>query len=463
MGGGIYGGLGAKPNLKLSNMAVYSNTASSMGGGLYSCPTGRIYLYGKNGGAVFGNKSDTVGDDISAERTMYKSDATTSYTTLSNSMLGGGIVHYYNDGVPVMSTTVNNVDNYSPTGARYNALDPGDEVTPNESTTPYLLKAVATKDAEKMAEDAASLKITNNSAGYGGGIATNASLTIGEKDKVWNLNVSKTWSGNKAKPASVTVDLIYGGKVIDTLKLSAKNNWKGTFKNLAEVMKGKVSISEESVSGWTASVGGITAEKDGTDQSVTITNTESVTPPTPTPTAGTITVTKKTLNQSGQAVKVSGTFYITLFSDEKCTKIVGQTQSVAVRDGVPGTATFTGLATGKYYAAETNADGTKLITEPAAAGKYVGYDVTGNGTAVTLSAENPSGTAVITNVYSPAGHKTPKTPTNPKTPTTPTTPTTPASGTSQTGDNFNVGLWTLLAVLGLTGITVPVWFRRKRG
>jgi len=48
-------------------------------------------------------------------------------------------------------------------------------------------------------------------------------------------------------------------------------------------MKGKVSISEESVSGWTASVGGITPEKDGTDQSVTITNTESVTPPTPTP------------------------------------------------------------------------------------------------------------------------------------------------------------------------------------
>jgi len=154
MGGGIYGGLGAKPNLKLSNMAVYSNTASTMGGGLYSCPTGRIYLYGKGGGAVFGNKSDKVGDDISAERTMFKSDATTSYTTLSNSMLGGGIVHYYNDGVPVMSTTVNNVGNYSPAGARYNALDPGNEVAPNESTTPYLLKAVTTKDAEKMAEDA---------------------------------------------------------------------------------------------------------------------------------------------------------------------------------------------------------------------------------------------------------------------------------------------------------------------
>lgn len=101
-------------------------------------------------------------------------------------------------------------------------------------------------------------------------------------------------------------------------------------------------------------------------------------------------------------------------------------QAVTVTDGTATSTTFTNLAQGTYYAAETNDDGTKVISTPADTDNYNGYGVDGNAAKITISANSLTGSATITNRYTAKGGKTPTTPKNPGTTKTPTSPT-PAS------------------------------------
>ncbi|MCI2062129.1 MAG: DUF11 domain-containing protein [Eubacteriaceae bacterium] len=179
------------------------------------------------------------------------------------------------------------------------------------------------------------------------------------------------------------------------------------------------------------------------------------------PSAGSITVTKNVTSQDNKAVNVSGTFYFTLFSDAACTQAAGKPQTVTVSNGVSASAVFSGLAQGTYYAAETNADGTKVVTVPEDTDNYTGYGVDGNAAKITISASSLTGSAVITNRYSARSGKTP---TTPKTPTSPKTPIplVPASDKSaQTGDSFKAGLWIILMLIGAAGCTACAVRRRK--
>jgi len=192
------------------------------------------------------------------------------------------------------------------------------------------------------------------------------------------------------------------------------------------------------------------------DTEMPVTPTVPVTPPSSG--KGSITVTKSVLTQTGAAANVSGTFYVTLFRDAACTTTTGSPQAITVSKGASASTTFTDLDYGTYYVAETNAAGTKVVTTPQNTDKYSGYGVDGNGTAVLLASNSTSGNANIINRYSPAGSKTPKTPSTPSG-KKPTKSTTPSS--AQTGDEFNVGLWTLIALLGAAGVIAAVFFRRK--
>lgn len=212
----------------------------------------------------------------------------------------------------------------------------------------------------------------------------------------------------------------------------------------------------------------ISADGDGTkvtiDDSLTANAviTNRYTPPeTPTPSTGTITITKNAATQTGKTANISGTFYFTLFSDAACKNAVSKPQAVTVTDGVSSSTTFTNLAQGTYYAAETNADGSKIITTPADTDKYTGYGVDGNGTQVTISAGSLTGNAEITNRYTPTESKTPTTPTKPVTPVTPTSNTPKSDRSAQTGDGFSTGFWTLMMLLGAVGCITGVAFRRK--
>ncbi|MCI2063190.1 MAG: InlB B-repeat-containing protein [Eubacteriaceae bacterium] len=207
-------------------------------------------------------------------------------------------------------------------------------------------------------------------------------------------------------------------------------------------------------------------EKDGSLTTDTISatvnyNAETVTPVDPAPVTGTVTVTKSTLTQTGKTANVSSTFYFTLFSDEACTKAVTKPQAVTVTNGASSSTTFTNVAQGTYYLAETNVDGTKVISTPADTDDYTGYGVEGNIAKITISANSPTGSAAIINRYTAKSSKTPTTPKKPTTPKTPALPVQVADKSAQTGDGSNAGLWTLLMIIGAAGCTACTVLRRK--
>lgn len=98
-----------------------------------------------------------------------------------------------------------------------------------------------------------------------------------------SIDVEKKWSGDaKAdRPDSVTIKLLADGKETDkSLKLTAENDWKGTFKNLpkystANGEKSEIvyTVVEVEVPGYTSSISGSAAK------GYVVTNTKDVPPP----------------------------------------------------------------------------------------------------------------------------------------------------------------------------------------
>ena len=77
--------------------------------------------------------------------------------------------------------------------------------------------------------------------------------------------VTKIWdddnNSGKTRPASITVNLLVEGRVVDTRVLTEADGWKTTFKDLPKYSNGKAvvyTISENEVSGYTASITGYT-------------------------------------------------------------------------------------------------------------------------------------------------------------------------------------------------------------
>ena len=285
-GGGVY--VGSVPyTLHMSNTLITENTASTLGGGMWFCPTGDAVLHVTNGAAVFGNTASAggAGDDFIA----VPANGRTHTTTLADRMLGGGDVQWYKDG-GVSNAILSGSAVGTPTDdPRYSADDTAERITGIQDYTMSLaLKAVVSDAAAELAESKAQLRITGNTAPRGGGLGSNGAVIIGTPEDEWTLRVTKDWADGitdeQKKP--VTVRLKIGDYALDTVTLDASNNWTKEFMQLPNpetLGKLKITVVEEGEE-YDASYSEITTDEGNKLLTVNITNSLKPTPsPSPSP------------------------------------------------------------------------------------------------------------------------------------------------------------------------------------
>ena len=301
-------------------------------------------------------------------------------------------------------------------------------------------------------EDLASLNITKTVTGAGNvtktfhvAVFSDAALKTRAGD-IHNITITNGTSN------TITVNGLQVGKTYYVAEVDANGNAATT------------STADLTISGYNLTAinystanGASQIAKDNT-AAVTITNSYT-TPPPPPPGLGSLQVTKNVTLNGADTTLISGTFYMTLFSDADCTqKVAGTTtQAITVLNGVAqNTATWSNLAYGTYYPAETNADGS-IVYNVVAPGidNYTSSGVTGSGNAVSIT----SSTLVSTSVTN--GYTTTTPPENPKDggDSATTTSTTPQS--AATGDIWNGSPWMLLALLGATGLLLAAAMRKR--
>ncbi|MFR3785846.1 MAG: leucine-rich repeat protein [Agathobaculum desmolans] len=265
MGGGIYseGNLNFHSTLQLSNALISRNTARQ-GGGLWFCATGVATVHGTEGAAIFDNTArDADNQKAAGDDFVFSAREADDYpATLSNRVIGGGAVRWYRDGgVSLPAVGSNPVTQED--APRYGApnADPNPVTLTNYKNCIALKSVPLSAEVKQMAQDNAVLMITGNTADKGGGIGSNGGIVIG-KEPATSVAVSKTWSGDSAssRPDHVIVDLLNDGCVIDTVSLTAENDWKYTFEGLPTTDKNgkeyQYTISEREVSGYTTKIAG---------------------------------------------------------------------------------------------------------------------------------------------------------------------------------------------------------------
>ena len=260
-GGGIYseGNTECYSTLHLANALITENTARQ-GGGLWFCATGKTKVYITEGAAIYDNTAeepDAAGDDF----VFTGSTSGEHVATLANRMLGGGAVKWYPDGsVYVIGSSM-----FPSTGDAPRFGEPGastDAVTVVDSSDNLALKAVVLDSAKSLAETEAKLVITENTASRGGGIGANGGIVIGTDEETTEITVEKRWQNDSVsdRPTTVTVDLLNGGVVIETVELTAENGWKHTFSELpvknSEGEPYSYTVREHPVEGYTTQVTG---------------------------------------------------------------------------------------------------------------------------------------------------------------------------------------------------------------
>lgn len=164
-----------------NNKATSQNGIESMGGGLWTCPTGSIELRMHNGGAVFDNTADGFGNDL-AHTNLGTSGAAPIW--VSDYMLGGGRVSYYFD---------NRDQRFDPT-----SLNKPEKERPKPMPLKYTsindqgFQTVASEQAKANASSAGKVLLQGNTAPRGGGIGTNGGVIFGEWGKA-QATVEKDW------------------------------------------------------------------------------------------------------------------------------------------------------------------------------------------------------------------------------------------------------------------------------
>ena len=282
-GGGIY--VSTDPyNIKLNCTLITGNSASIMGGGVWSCPKGTVNLGSDS--AVYGNTAKTAGDDLAF---LKKEPERESKSTFGIHQLGGGLVSWYKDNT-LLSLYYAPYGGTPTNGTRYDTKNPGVPIGDvRESKEAFSLKAVVTQDSQELATRSAQVFIQNNTAARGGGIGSNGEVTIsGESDGNMSVSVKKVWQGNDGNyPSTVTVNLVRVNrenendkKTIGSVILSEANNWSYTFTSLDDNYT--YTVTEDEVSGYRTSITKDTkpeVKPDGgeiipdNDLSFTITNT----------------------------------------------------------------------------------------------------------------------------------------------------------------------------------------------
>ena len=419
MGGGIYseGNYDYYSTLHLSNALIAGNTARQ-GGGMWFCATGKATVHVTEGAAIFDNTAqDTdlqkgAGDDF-----VFSARPADDYpAALANRMLGGGAVQWYKDGsvylpsTGIYPTTSDTVPRYGAGGADSNPVKVA------EYKDCLALKAIPlSEDIKKTAKNEAALIITGNTADKGGGIGANGGIVIGT-DATTSVNITKVWSGDSKddRPAAITISLLGNGVVIDTVTLTAAENWSHTFEALPTTDKNgrayTYTVSETAVPGYTTQITGDAK----TGFTVTNTKADSYT---------SLTVEKIwILNNGGKAA--------------------ASVQVELLRDGQ------------RYEIVKLNEQNRWSYTWNQLNDKYdwsvAEVDVPEGFTSI-VSHQGNQWTIINDDIPGTTGS------TDPSNPTAPTPTDSP-----HTGDNSNFALWVALFVLGGAGLTGTVIHRQKK-
>lgn len=275
-GGGVYseGNDTYYSTLHLENARVVENTATGQGGGLWFCPTGDAKVHVQDGALIARNSAADAGDDLVF--TGLPGDRFT--LTLANRAPGGGKVSWYADGglfAPSgMFAAVNpDVPRFAEGG------DNGDPQSFTDATPNVALKSTIADEAYDLGAAQTTLLITGNTATRGGGIGANGGVVIGKDERV-DVSVKKAWADDAAtRPEKVTVNLVNGGTVIDSIELSEENGWAGSFDDLPKYAldgsEAEYTVAEVPVDGFTSVVTGTMAD------GFTVTNTATPAPPAP--------------------------------------------------------------------------------------------------------------------------------------------------------------------------------------
>lgn len=274
MGGGVYseGNDSHYSTLHVDNAQVTGNSATEQGGGMWFCPTGDSKIYVQDGGLIARNTSDGVGDDFVF--TGFEGDPHT--LTLANRVPGGGKVSWYRDGGlfqpnGILASIDTSVPRFVEGG------DNGDAMTFVNAAPNVALKSVMTDEAFELGAGQTTLLISGNKAARGGGIGANGGVVVGRDERV-SVSVRKVWDASASShPEKVTVNLLNGATVVDSLELGEDNGWTGTFDDLPKyALDGseiEYTVAEVAVDGFRSEVTGDMAG------GFTVTNTVIPAPP----------------------------------------------------------------------------------------------------------------------------------------------------------------------------------------
>lgn len=381
MGGGVYSegneALGYS-TLHIENALVVDNHAKEQGGGMWFCPTGDAKVYVQNGGLIARNTANGAGDDFvftGFKDARYK-------LTLANRAPGGGKVSWYRDGglfnpEGTYASTNPEIPRFKPDG------DNGEPLSFTDATPNVALKSVMSEDVYNLGGGQTSLRISGNTAKYGGGIGANGGVVIGKSENI-NIPIKKVWENPRIPhPDKVKVNLKNGDTVIDSITLSESNGWEGAFSNLPA--GARYTVSEDPVEGYDSAVTG------DAERGFTVTNTVKT---------GELDVSKTVVAREGLAVDadktfefaveatdaaghgVSGAYGDATFEDGKAT--------LKLKDGQ--TARITGLPAGTAY----------TVTERAAEGYTTAVNgAEGSRADGSISADQVA-SAAFTNTFDPA-------------------------------------------------------------
>ncbi len=427
-GGGIDYSMKDLSPLNLQNVVITDNTAPR-GGGVWACPTSETETYSTLGGAIYGNTStgeiddwqnnriyQAAGSDIRyegysdtddefAKRNYNAATDASSFITVSQRVLGGGVMEWYRDEPNdrfAVGDAVANPEIYTNT---------------NES---FGLHGELSGDFQKLANSAALIVIKGNEAtSRGGGIASNSPIVIGEKDADITVNVQKVWADEtETHPDKVLVDLyrvdVQGNKVkLDSnIELNETNKWSASFTGLPSAymdangnrQKYTYEFTEQGMEQYNCEA--VTEEVDnGKTYNITLTNTLKPSK----------LVVSKTVSGEGAETDKAFTFTVTL-SDKTITGPYGE---MDFKDGV---AQFK-LKANQSKTAEKLPDEVAYTIEES---DNAGYTVTVNDTNATIAEGTIKASTTIEEKFNNHKPKDGSIPTDPTDPTEPTEPWEPS-------------------------------------
>lgn len=451
LGGGIYseGNDETYSTLHIINAVITGNSATEQGGGLWLCPTGDAKLYVENGGAIYKNTAGGAGDDVVSLSAINGMNFT---LTLANRVLGGGKILWYQDGAIFNSRPGAFLANTNSSVPRYGAE--GANTIPfiiTDNSGALSLKSVVDPSAFELAQSKAALFITGNSAYCGGGIGANGGVVIGKiTDELKEIPVKKLWehgaNPEDKRPASITVKLMNGNVVVDTLVLDGTNtdddgSWIGIFEGLP--VKDSVggeeiiyTIIELPVEDYVAEI------IQDADTGTVITNKYV-------PRVGNLTVSKTVSGNSGDITKAF-TFTVTL-SDTDVNGIYGDlvfVNGVSIFTLKHGESkTSSGLPAGVSYTVTESDNSDYTVTVTGGAG-IIENGITADAVFTNYKNDSPDGPDVTDK---PSEPDEPNTPDNTEKPITP----------PPTGDDGNTALWIVLMLVSCGVIICTVIYEKK--